>query len=145
MILYLNRVFSKCGRLTGMELSLFLAKLFGIYLLIVAVLWAVRRDVISQVMEEFFASRPMIFLSGLLSLAIGIAMVISHSVWEFNWRGLITLLGYLSIVKGIARVGFPEVPRTAVGFLLRDTRIWLWIGLALLLGGYLTWVGFTKG
>ena len=126
-----------------MELSLFLAKLFGLYLLIVAVLWAVRGDVISSVMEEFFASRPMLFLSGFLALAVGIAMAISHSVWELNWRGLITLIGYLSIAKGIARIGFPNVPQKAVGFLLKGTAIWIWICIILVLGGYLTWVGFT--
>lgn len=85
----------------------------------------------------------MLFLSGLLALAVGIAMAISHSVWELNWRGLITAFGYLSIVKGIARIAFPEVPKKAVGLLLKDARIWIWVGLALVLGGYLTWVGFT--
>jgi len=93
-----------------MELSLFLAKLFDLYLLTVAVLWVVRGEAISKVLEEFFASRPMLFLSGLLALAVGIAIVIGHSVWELNWRGLITLIGYLSIAKGIARIGYPEVP-----------------------------------
>ena len=39
-----------------MELSLFLAKLFGIYMLIVSVLWAVRGDEISEVIEEVFES-----------------------------------------------------------------------------------------
>jgi hypothetical protein len=128
-----------------MELSLFLAKLFGIYLLIVAALWVVRRDDMTKVMEEFFASRPMLFMSGLLALAVGIAMAISHSVWEWNWRGVITFMGYLSIAKGIARIGFPDVPQRAVGLLLKKNGIWIWIGLALAMGGYLTWVGFTQG
>ncbi len=126
-----------------MELSLFLAKLFGLYLLTVAVLWVVRGEAISKVLEEFFASRPMLFLSGLLALAVGIAMVIGHPVWELNWRGLITLIGYLSIAKGIARIGYPEVPQKAVGFLLKGNAAWIWIGIILVLGGYLTWVGFT--
>ena len=128
-----------------MELSLFLAKLFGIYLLIMGVLWAVRGDVISEVIEELFASRPMLCLSGLLALTVGIAMAIGHSIWELNWRGLITLIGYLSIAKGIARIGFPELPRKAAGFLLKGTTSWIWISLVLILGAYLTWVGFTKG
>ena len=73
-------------------------------------------------------------------------MAISHSVWELSWRGLITLFGYLSIAKGIVRIGFPEVPKKATGvFLKNSTARWIWIGLMLLLGGYLTWVGFTKG
>ncbi|MCH8840336.1 MAG: hypothetical protein IH831_06595 [Planctomycetes bacterium] len=112
---------------------------------IVGVLWAVRGDVMSEVLEDFFASRPMLFLSGLLALAIGIAMAISHSIWELNWRGLIMLIGYLSIAKGIARVGFPEVTQRAAGFLLKGTRNWIWISIVLVLGGYLTWVGFTRG
>ncbi len=128
-----------------MELSLFLAKLFGIYLLIMAVLWAVRGEAISKVIEEFFASGPMLFLSGLIALAVGIAMAIGHSVWELNWRGLITLFGYLSIAKGIARISFPEVPKKATVFLLKGTGIGIWVGLGLVLGCYLTWVGFTKG
>ena len=102
-----------------MELSLFLAELLGIYLLIVAVLWAARGAVISDAIEELFAIRPMLFLSGLLPLAIGIAMAISHSVWELSWRGLITLFGYVSIGKGIVRISFPEVPKEAAGFLLK--------------------------
>ncbi len=126
-----------------MELSLFLAKLFGLYLLTVAVLWVVRGEAISKVLEEFFASRPMLFLSGLLALAVGIAMAIGHSVWELNWRGLITLIGYLSIAKGIVRIAFPEVLQKAVGFLLKSNAAWIWICIILVLGGYLTWVGFT--
>ena len=128
-----------------MELSLFLAKLLGIYLLIIAVLWAVRGDEISNVVKELFTNRPLVFLSGLFALAIGIAIAISHSVWELNWRGLITLFGYMSIVKGMMRIGFPEIPQKAAAFLIRGNARWLWIGLAVALGGYLTWAGFTKG
>lgn len=128
-----------------MELSLFLAKLFGIYLLIVALLWALRRDVISKVVEDFFASPAMMFMSGLMALVVGIAMAIGHSVWEWNWRGVITLFGYLSIAKGIARIGFPDASKNASGALLKNDRVWILIGLSLALGGYLTWVGFTHG
>jgi hypothetical protein len=83
-------------------------------------------------------------LSGLLALAVGVAMVISHSVWELNWRGLITLFGYLTIVKGVVRIGFPTVPQAAARSLLKGTPFWIWISIGLMLGGYLTWVGFTQ-
>tara|TARA_B100000809_G_C15054522_1_gene500202 strand:- start:987 stop:1139 length:153 start_codon:yes stop_codon:yes gene_type:complete len=50
-----------------MELSIFLAKLFGIYML-------------AQVIEEFFDNRALMFVSGLLALVVGIAIAIGHSV-----------------------------------------------------------------
>ena len=128
-----------------MELSLFLAKLFGIYMLVIAVLWAARGEVISKTVEEFFADRAMMFMSGLLALVVGIAMVIGHSVWELSWRGVITLMGYFSIAKGIARIGFPDVPRKAFGSLTKGGTRWALVGLAFLLGSYLTWAGFTGG
>ena len=114
------------GKTARTELSLFLAKLFGICLLIMAVLFIVRGEVVAKVIEEFFASRPMSFLSGLLALTVGIAMAVSHSVRELSWRGLITLFRYLSIAKGIVRVSFPEVPKKAADFIVKSsTARWL--------------------
>jgi hypothetical protein len=128
-----------------MELSIFLAKLFGIYMLAVGVLWALRGDMLAQVIEEFFDNRALVFVSGLLALVVGIAIAIGHSVWEPNWRGLITLFGYLSILRGVARISFPDVPRKrAIGLVSGGSR-WVLLVFVLAVGGYLTWAGFTQG
>ncbi len=50
------------------------------------------------------------------------------------------------MLKGMVRIGFSEIPKKAAGvFLENSSARWMWIGIALLLGGYLTWAGFTKG
>ena len=51
-----------------MELSLFLAKLFGIYMLAVSLLWLVRREAMSQAMEEFFTASQSPAVAGTASL-----------------------------------------------------------------------------
>lgn len=127
-----------------MELSLFLAKLFGIYLLSMAALLLFRGSVVASVIEEMFANRSMLFLSGLMALLVGIAMAISHSVWELNWRGVITLFGYLSIVKGVARIAFPETVHQLAGPIFSLKGRGVLIGMMLAIGGYLTWAGFTQ-
>ena len=128
-----------------MDLSLFLAKFFGIYFLIMGSLWALRRDVFLVAIDEFFASRSMMFFSGVAALSVGIAMAIAHSVWEPNWRGLISAIGYLSLIKGVARIGFPEMPRKAGAALASGQTSYMWAGLCILLGTYLTWAGFSSG
>ena len=128
-----------------MELSLSLAKLLGIYLLLMGALCAARGPAIADVLEEMFHHRPTLFLSGVIALVVGIAMAVGHSVWELNWRGLITLIGYLSIAKGVARIGFPDLPKRASRLLAQRRARWMWIGVVLILGAYLTWAGFTKG
>ena len=104
-----------------MDHSLFLAKLIGIYLLTLRLLLAARRLQILEEVKEFFASRPMVSFSGLLALAVGIAMAIGHSVWESNWRGPITRFGYLSVANLLRRAwhasDFPKCrPRRSTSY-----------------------------
>ena len=77
-----------------------------------------------------------------VALVAGIALAIGHSVWEPNWRGVITLFGYGAILKGIARIGFPELPRKALASMLKSRLRWIVVAVVLLLGAWLTWEGF---
>ena len=126
-----------------MELSIFLAKLMGIYLLVVGLLWAARSRQLSEIIIDFFQSPGLVFFSGLFALLAGVALAISHSVWEMSWRGAVTLFGYLSILKGVTRIGFPDLPRNAAASMIQGSYRWIWIVMALLLGAWLTWKGFT--
>ncbi len=128
-----------------MELSAFLAKLFGVYLLMVSALWALRGEAFADVLEEFFAQRALVFFSGLLALAVGIAMVVSHSVWELSWRGAITLIGYVSVAKGIARIAFPDKLPKVASRAIRCPGKWVWIAITLAIGAWLAWAGFAGG
>ncbi len=128
-----------------MELSLFLAKFFGLYLLVLSALCALRRKAFEGIVEDFFAQRALVFLSGLISLAAGIAIVISHSVWEPGWRLAITLIGYLSVAKGIARIAFPDQIRRVARQAISGPGKWIWFAMAFAFGGWLAWMGFAGG
>lgn len=127
----------------SMDVSIFLAKLIGLYLLVMGGLWIARGHEVMTLVEEYSASRPAVFLSGIIALLAGIAVAIGHSVWELNWRGLITFFGYMSIVKGASLIAFPDWRRATVRWLRNDVVSRLWLLVVLVLGGYLTWVGFA--
>jgi hypothetical protein len=125
-----------------MTLSLFYAKLIGIYTLIVACFLLLRRKQIETVVAELFASKGLLYLAGMFGLLFGLIIAITHNIWEWNWRGLITLLGYLAILKGVVRMGFQEwsrkwEPRMMKGY-------WIIFAITALIGIYLTYSGFTQ-
>jgi len=125
-----------------MTLSLFYAKLIGIYTLIVACFLLLRRKQIEAVVSELFASKGLLYLAGMFGLLFGLIIAITHNIWEWNWRGLITLLGYLAILKGVVRMGFQEwsrkwEPRMMKGY-------WIIFAITALIGIYLTYSGFTQ-
>ncbi len=126
-----------------MGLSLFLAKLLGLYLLIVAGVWIARKEEVDKAIKEIFNSRGMLALTGWMSLIPGLAIAIGHPVWQLNWRGLITLLGYLMIVKGIMRIAFVEqVEKYTLKILSK--HYWVIIAVLVVLGAILTYSGFSS-
>ncbi len=125
-----------------MALSLFLAKLLGLYLLIVAFDLLVRRKEAEGAVKDFAASKGLLFYSGSLSLLLGLAIAIAHPIWETNWRGLITLLAYLMIVRGLMRTAFPSLLQKKIYPFFRN-QYWLLLIILIILGVYLTYSGFN--
>ena len=124
-----------------MELSVFLAKLFGIYMLILAALMLFRREQFKSIVNEILDSEALLAFSGILNLLAGLAIVIGHPVWELSWRGLITVLGYLTLFRGIAWLAFPvQIHAFAKSF--QQNGYWISLFITLILGLYLSYEGF---
>ena len=127
-----------------MELSIFLAKLLGLYLMIVCAAVFLKREKLKIMLEEFEKSHLFIFSSGAMVLLLGLAMVISHTIWELNWRGLITLLGWLTVGKGIIRLYFFEWAQVTSRKVVQSRWYWCIIGLSFIIGLWLAYIGFMK-
>jgi hypothetical protein len=59
------------------------------------------------VLREFIANRALIFLTGILTLLAGVAIVNVHNVWVPDWRVIVTVLGWLLVLRGIMLIIFP--------------------------------------
>ena|SRR3990167_1678740 len=125
-----------------MELSIFLAKLLGLYLLLMSLDLLIRRKELESAMKDFVSSKGLLFYSGSLSMVVGLAIIIGHPIYTLTWQGLITLIGYLLIVRGFARAAFPSVLNKRF-YRFFHKRYWLLFIVLLVLGAYLTYSGFT--
>ncbi len=77
--------FKTLTRRVYVDLSIFFARLFGLYFLIFAALWVVFKDQFEISLREIIASRSLIFLSGVMNLLFGLAIVIVHPHWGWQW------------------------------------------------------------
>ena len=76
--------------------SIFLARLIGPLMLAVGIGIFVNGAVYRLLADEFLRSRALIYLSGLLIMTAGLAIVLTHNVWRADWPVLITILGWLA-------------------------------------------------
>ncbi len=126
-----------------MVLSIFLAKTIGLYLVIVSAAFMLKANELKPMILDMLKNPSLVLFSGILALIFGILIVVSHNVWVMDWRVIITLLGWLTLLKGVVRLFYPEfVMRKAImcienkAFYTIMMLITLLIGLVLLYFGY---------
>jgi hypothetical protein len=127
-----------------MQTSVFLARLIGPVMLVVGLAVFANQRAFRDMAEEFLASRALLFLSGLLIMPMGLAIVLTHNVWTADWRVLITLFGWLNAIGGAVRLLAPNtVMQTGRAMLRRPyfvpaaAAIWVVLGLLFCLFGFL--------
>jgi hypothetical protein len=91
-----------------MATSIFLARLIGPVALVIGLALIFNGAVYRTMTQQFLDSYALIFLAGMLTLAAGLATVLSHNVWSADWRVIITILGWLWIIGGAVRLGAPQ-------------------------------------
>jgi hypothetical protein len=69
-------------------------------------------DGYSSLLKEFIASRALIFITGMLALIAGLAIVNAHNLWVRDWRVIVTVLGWLMILRGFMNLVFPITVQT---------------------------------
>ena len=101
-----------------MELSLFLGKVIGLYLIIVSIAVILRRPAFESLLQEASQSHCVMVFSAVLMTIIGLLIVVSHNVWVDDWRIVITLLGWLTLIKGLGLFYFPTQMKKSMTFWL---------------------------
>ena len=91
-----------------MATSVFLARLLGPLLLAVGASILINPKPFQTMAGEVVRSITLVYLFGLFDFAAGLAIVLTHNVWAANWRVLITLIGWLTLIRGAVRILAPE-------------------------------------
>ena len=126
-----------------MEISLFLAKVLGLYLVLVSIAILLRPKRFQDMIRDILGSPAVQSLGGIIALLIGILLVVSHNLWVADWRVLITLFAWAGLIKGILYLYTPElIPKLTAKFQKTPNLyiigvIDLLIGLFLLYKGYI--------
>ena len=126
-----------------MQTSKFLARLIGPFLVAIGAGLLLNTDVFEAMAAEFLKSPALIFLSGLLTLTAGLAIVNTHNVWTADWRVIVTIFGWLGVIGGALRIVFPQLVAQVGTTMLaqRGIAVGAWI-VVLLLGLWLSYLGY---
>ena len=125
-------------------LTVFLGKLIGVYCFIVALTMIANRRTTVDAVNDLIRDPPLVLLSGVIAVAVGLGVVIGHNIWSGGALPVVvTLVGWASLIKGIALMALPQGQMAKLYKALRYERFYLaYVGVTLALGLYMTIAAF---
>ncbi len=126
-----------------MEITLLLARIFGPYFLLAAVMVFLNRKELMVNVEAMYQERFAQWLAGMIATLGGIAYINIYQDWSSFTSGLLSMLGWLVLIKGLLYAFIPRVRLAKLTGIL-DERSWYTMDgiLAFLCGLYLTAYGY---
>jgi hypothetical protein len=126
-----------------MQASTYLARLIGPVLAILGLGMLFNAASYVALVDEFMRNPALLYFASALGLLAGIAVVLAHNVWTADWRVIITLLGWISIVDSASWILATDLVRRFWSPLVLTSAFAYAAGvLVLLLGAVLCYYGF---
>ena len=127
-----------------MCISIFYAQVMGLWLFLIGLAMIVHQDRFKKTVTDTLNNAALMTFTGLIALALGLLIVISHNIWVSAWPVVVTLVGWILIFQGVMRIFWPD----AFSRMMKDmmaksgftVMIWIW----LIVGIYLLWAGFAS-
>ncbi len=124
------------------SISIFLAKVIGLFLSISTLAIILRYKEFTLIEKEAVKNPLLIYVSGFFTLISGILIVVSHNLWVLDWRLIITIIGWITLFKGIFRIFYPKAVIKLISQ-KHDNRLFLLAELLFFFVGlYLIYYGF---
>ncbi|MGB4076549.1 MAG: hypothetical protein WBK28_02495 [Minisyncoccia bacterium] len=126
-----------------MELTIFFAKVLGLYMLIAGLAIFINKRHIMGAIVGLMHERAAQLIGGLIALILGLVVVNLHNEWSTLPAALISLIGWVGVLKGIAYLFLPEAMLAKLMKSLTERSWYLADGIvAVILGLYLSGFGF---
>jgi hypothetical protein len=128
-----------------MTYSKLIAGLVGPVLAAMGIAMLVNHAKFPTMIGQLAQDQGLIFLTGILSLLGGVAIVRVHNIWTGGWPVIITVLGWLAVFGGLTRMWFPHMAAPIAQTFAGNTTVLMVGGLLVLtLGAFLIYKAFDS-
>lgn len=119
-----------------MDISIFLSRFWGSLFLILG-LATVGAKFLGRVIQ-YTNDKTITISTGYITFLLGLATVTAHNLWVKDWRVAVTILGWITLFKGMEKIAFPDrVNKKAQMFREKQT---LWGLVIFLIGAVYFWL-----
>jgi hypothetical protein len=123
-----------------MALSLFLVRSWGLFVFLMCLGLVINRKRFVAMLEHM--SDGSVLIAGVMALGIGTASVVGYEHWSFSWMGLVTLFGWVALIKGVLILFVPGYLDGFMKIAVKDHWYTISFVLFLVIGVYMLYAGY---
>lgn len=116
------------------DISFFIAQIAAVLFLAVGVGYLFNSKHYRRMMTELVKDPASLYSSGPLAIVLGMFIIRYHNIWEADWTVLITLIGWIALIKGVLILAVPDffVNKTRAALKIKNFEMLVgWICLIL--------------
>lgn len=121
--------------------SMFFAQFWGILLIATSLAFLFRRENLKG-MVQLIGDGKHTPIFGLIAFLLGLWTVLLHNLWVNDWRVVITIFGWLSLLKGISYLLWPSIIVSFAKIYRNNSVANFLLLICLALGAWLAYQGF---
>jgi hypothetical protein len=126
-------------------LTIFLARLIGLFLLLVGASMVAHKPEMVATIAALAGNHGLLLVFGIIALLVGLAIVLGHNVWSGGVLPVVvTVFGWIMLLRGVLLLFLSPAATARLFEALRFAEwFYLYAAIPLILGAYLTYAGFT--
>lgn len=128
-----------------MDLSKYLSKVIGLYQILIGLAMLLNMQQFRIDILKLMHNGPLMLYAGCLTVIIGLLIVVGHNIWQWRWNVLVTIAGWIILIKGFTLVMFPHTLDDFTIYLFTHSNVTYSVAIGdILLGVLFCYLGFSK-
>ena len=124
-------------------ITILLAKVLGLYVFVVGIALVINPERFRGWYRKILEDDTQLFLGGVMALLLGAFIVGTHNVWVMGWPVILTVFGWMAVIKGAALMIVPNFSQMFKPMLDQSAEFYRVVGILWsLLGLFLCYQGW---
>ena len=116
--------------------TIILAQILGLMFVLLGLSMLFNKKWTALAIEELTKNQGVVWLAGLITVILGSVIVVLNNVWTYGLPLLVTILGWLTLLKGAVILIFPNFSMSYYKKMNKG-NIFFWGGLIVLILGFI--------
>ena len=123
-----------------------MARILGPFMAIIGCAVALRADAMTLILPGFLKDAPLVLITGVFTLALGLVIIVAHQRWDSAAAIVISVLGWITAIRGALLLLASDFVATVAPYVVHSRGALMLIGgVIALIGLWLTRMGWLSG